>query len=752
MATEIYIGATKADYNESVNVEFSCSDFREFNSGNNNTSYTIQLPLTALNKSLLKFSNNLSSLDEITDTGIISVNGTEIIRGKITVILFSKIYASILIEKDSWINRVQNGNLKDLDFSALIEDYTAANMITSWAASPGAFIRYPMVNYGKRFGIGSDWIPNDFLPWFNLYSIIEKILYPISIESDFLTDTYFKSLYLRFNESIKDADFLTDKAFSASPTNYTDNYASNNFAVLSYAKDPVVITKEAADEASAFNTGTYKWTCPESGTYKFRFTANGRIFRKSNTVSNFSRTVAINSNSGILVTDTNTSIPAPASTTWQQIVETDYIYLASGDTVWAKASNSVTWTALPADNPEIYLHQTSVLEVIPMSDINLHIGINYPINATDWMPDIKQLDLLSAVKSLFNLRFFYDQWRNKMIIEPFGTFITSNIKDISSSIDFTDISVQNIAGEYTSLNRIEYLSDENDKALSNYNLTNKSTYGRKEIELSSVYSKIGITTNANGLFSNFITALPQSGLGYPKQVMPMIYKDYQDDTYVKTVTVTVTGASGTGYVIIEGNSYALSFASSIATTLSNWLSSFSTALSLLGIRAYVTPETIVLTKELSGIPMGQVSFVEGSGLSGSVVQNQDTKKLFPTERIESCNIKIGKWEGLQSGTGWTFAGTSKTQYPLMTDVDIEDIYSDYFQKFFHFIDSGKIVTLSGPVRLTDLMEFSTVLNDSEQEGFRTLYKFQYQGEYHLGILNKYTTDGITAKYELLIVK
>ena len=232
----------------------------------------------------------------------------------------------------------------------------------------------------------------------------------------------------------------------------------------------------------------------------------------------------------------------------------------------------------------------------------------------------------------------------------------------------------------------------------------------------------------------------------------MIYKDYQDDTYVKTVTVTVTGASGTGYVIIEGNSYALSFASSIATTLSNWLSSFSTALSLLGIRAYVTPETIVLTKELSGIPMGQVSFVEGSGLSGSVVQNQDTKKLFPTERIESCNIKIGKWEGLQSGTGWTFAGTSKTQYPLMTDVDIEDIYSDYFQKFFHFIDSGKIVTLSGPVRLTDLMEFSTVLNDSEQEGFRTLYKFQYQGEYHLGILNKYTTDGITAKYELLIVK
>ena len=118
MATEIYIGNNKADFNGDVNVEYSVSDFSEFNSGANNTSFPIDLPLTPNNKSLLHYSNELSVNEEVVDEGKILVDDTEIIRGKITVLSFSKTIARIIIEKDSWLTTIEQTSIKALDFSS----------------------------------------------------------------------------------------------------------------------------------------------------------------------------------------------------------------------------------------------------------------------------------------------------------------------------------------------------------------------------------------------------------------------------------------------------------------------------------------------------------------------------------------------------------------------------------------------------------------------------------------------------------
>lgn len=117
------------------------------------------------------------------------------------------------------------------------------------------------------------------------------------------------------------------------------------------------------------------------------------------------------------------------------------------------------------------------------------------------------------------------------------------------------------------------------------------------------------------------------------------------------------------------------------------------------------------------------------------------------------NHKIATWDGMTTTglTSWIYEDVTKTTYPKISAIDFGTIYATYFAKTFHLIDKGKIVTLNGLTDPLFVAQLNTVINDSTKEGFRPLFKFLYQNEYHYGILNRYSLNGSNCKYELTLI-
>lgn len=80
---EIWIGSEQADYGGEIETQYSIGDFKSLKSGNLNTSYDFDLPLTDTNKRLLKYISEVSCFDEQTSEVKVIVNDIELIRGNL---------------------------------------------------------------------------------------------------------------------------------------------------------------------------------------------------------------------------------------------------------------------------------------------------------------------------------------------------------------------------------------------------------------------------------------------------------------------------------------------------------------------------------------------------------------------------------------------------------------------------------------------------------------------------------------------
>jgi len=133
MNVELYIGTEQLDFNEPINVVFSVGDIRDLSLGNLNKSYTLNIPLTKTNKTILKHSETPGSTDEITNIARLYVNKMLIIIGVINILSISDDYAKIIINADDWIDNIMNTDLQDIDFSAEDHELTKANIVASWS-------------------------------------------------------------------------------------------------------------------------------------------------------------------------------------------------------------------------------------------------------------------------------------------------------------------------------------------------------------------------------------------------------------------------------------------------------------------------------------------------------------------------------------------------------------------------------------------------------------------------------------------
>jgi len=528
MNIELYIGTEQLDFNESFNAVFSIGDIRDLSLGNLNRSYTLNVPLTKTNRSILKHSEIPGSTDEITNKGRLYVNKMLIIAGVITILAITADYAKVIINADDWMETMKNTNLRDIDFSDEDHELTKAVIVASWSAA-NAFYRYPMVNFGQLVipvtGLQPhDWTVQDFVPMFRIIDIMEYIFAPWTIVSDWIATTYAKKLYILAPESKEDSDFIANKALEVGPNSDTDNYNRVNIAGLAtdnntLSKNPVVLDTITTDEGNDFNTGTYRYTVPEAGTYWFVFqwsnigVGEGAFF----TVNSSSYTAQILKNGAVQLAADSDSDAGGGScidggTTYE--MDTGYIHLETDDyiTIQVSVTGNITNDDTSARWYDIRLLATNTVLTNVWTEWNRYPGKGKTITASDYMPDISAIDFIKAIKQLANLRFFADYQNQNIYIEPAQTFFAIDGEtDLTSLQDNEDYTLEPISPNYNKSIILGLIEDMSDKAYTEY----KEHYGlteRKTITLTSEYTKDGEQEMINDLFAH-------SGTGFFHEIL-----------------------------------------------------------------------------------------------------------------------------------------------------------------------------------------------------------------------------------------
>ena len=544
MNVELYIGTEQLNFNEPINVVFSVGDIRDLSLGNLNKSYTLNIPLTKTNKTILKHSETPGSTDEITNIARLYVNKMLIIAGTISMLSATEDYAKIIINADDWMETIKNTDLQDIDFSAENHELTKTNIVASWSVAD-AFYRYPMVNFGQLVTPATgtqphDWAVNDFIPMFRIVDILEYIFSPWIIVSDWIATAYAGALYMLGVEKRETDDFIENKALEVYVDDATDNYQQDEFDadetdIVVLTKAPVIFGAETTDEGNDFNHLTGVYTIPATGTYRFtaKLTSAWTSEGAGPVVDDSSFFVAIKKNGSTVLAEDTVTDEAGDDAFTSITIDTGYIHLEENDTIRIDTLLSATFTN--GETPFwIRIYIAAGAEVSYFENVwgtwNRYPGIGKTITAADYMPDIKCIDFVKAIKHLANLRFFIDRSNHKVYIEPAQSFyVTDEELDLTSYQDYEEITTEIISANYNKDIILGFKEDMNDKAYKGY-IDRYEIPDRKIITLTSQYTKPGEQLMISNLFAH-TASLYFPEIGEYGESVPRIYgnEDYAED-------------------------------------------------------------------------------------------------------------------------------------------------------------------------------------------------------------------------------
>jgi len=501
MKTKLYIGTDLADFDEAFNVVFSIGDIRNDQFGNNNKSYTLNLPLTKTNKKLLKYINQADVTSEPEDTGRLYLGELLIISGVVKVLNVDDNHAKIIIESDTWIEELKDRKMTELDLSSHDHTFNPTNIVASWSASYPAY-RYPMIYFGGLIsgenGGSANWLTGDFIPMISIVTLINKILEPYTIVSSWLAESFIKDLFILCNQKVADEEFIQNKALQAQVNLSTDNYdtgSSSTNIMVEILKD-IQFSNEITDEGEDWITDTY--TVPETGTYRFKtsITMVNTAYENPNlTINQEEFTIDINKNGS-----SQASFDAGVYSSTELIddvtveLDTGYIYCEAGDLITVAIYATVSVTVNSGT-------QTITIYTVPIYSFvenvwgmaNRFLGSGYTISFEEMLPDITQVDFLSIIKKIFNLKFWMDKSKQNLYIEPWDDFVSSTVIDLTDYVDNTDFPVDIISKEFNKTIIMRFTGDDKDKSFEEYLNVNTELPGQKEISLTSNFAKQDIT-------------------------------------------------------------------------------------------------------------------------------------------------------------------------------------------------------------------------------------------------------------------
>lgn len=526
MSTKLFIGSEQADFSEAYNVQYSIGDIRNLSFGNSNKSYPLNIPHTKKNLRLLKHIQQADVTSEANVRGWLFEGEQLIIFGAVKITGYSDHYTKIVINADEWIDAKKDVKLAALDFSASDHTLSTASVEASWSASYPAY-RYPMIDFGGlqsgETGTLAKWYASDFIPMISVKSIIEKIIAPFTITSTWLNSTFIKNLFILGRETIADEAFLKGKKLIAGIAGVADNDQTGVIGTgvpFSLGQSWIPIMTATTDEGSDFASNQY--TVPETGTYRFSLSltakSNEALLSGLTIASRLFEVSIVNGGTVLATTNITASFNGQTLT-----ITTPPVHCAASDVVNAYVSILTTGSSSHGtDQDLIYGLSSGTFENL-WGAVNRYPGIGKTIELESYLPDMTQLDFLTAIRDICNLKFFTDKNRQIVYIEPWDQLLSSTVIDLTNFIDHEDHPAELISPNYNKNIVFRWKNDDGDAAYKDYLKFNTDGPGKKELTLTSIYAKedIGYIDHP---FSSVVTGYNFS-IGNLTLQMPRIFNE-----------------------------------------------------------------------------------------------------------------------------------------------------------------------------------------------------------------------------------
>lgn len=402
-------------------------------------------------------------------------------------------------ENFEWVELLKNVYLKDLDYgyyvgTTLIDDveYNATDILTVMTKDYDDDYDYwwSLKNYGCWQVAGAVSV-EDLRPDIYFRSILEKGFEEIgyTIESNFLTGSFFKKLYLPFyGENFKQTQTDLDLNRVLALTAPTQTVTQNNSVMTMGSYDMNIdaqFNTETYDYNSAWNGTTF--TAPITGVYKIKGTLNfqianpngGNVYFKYRVNSTESQMFDTNGNF-LLFTNIN-------SVYSNQTFDYEFdVNLQAGDVF-----------AIVLDLPFFAFATTTILKLTAGSTINILLqealidGSTFKIkNIVD--PNATVFDQISDLSNLFNLKFKTDTRLKKVYMEPDAIDFykpTSQAIDITNNFDLGSDYTLSFITDYNRDWEFSYVTDDKDGLVKHLNQVNQTKVGALDVSLPDRFRK-----------------------------------------------------------------------------------------------------------------------------------------------------------------------------------------------------------------------------------------------------------------------
>jgi hypothetical protein len=331
---------------------------------------------------------------------------------------------------------------------------------------------------------------------------------PYTISSTFLNSAYFKSLFMLGKELQAPSAFLQKKALTLiqSVPETKDVIVPAEDSNGDNIEHTAWVWQASIDEASVWAGNAY--TVPETGSYRFSMALYTSLVKLSGGTSivfdqTQVRIQVVSSINGVMAEYFDDCSTGEHLASITHPLDSWYLWLIKGEVI-----TIYLWIEAIAHNTDTsdhtfrfgYADVGTILDLI-WSNKNLVFGKGGMVFPSLWMPDIKQIDFILAIKEIFNLRFFVDRNKHVIYTEPVDTFFTDNIVDLTPYQIFdTEPEVAELSPEYTKYINLKWIEDVDDLAIKDYKLQNTEIYD-KSITLLSEYAKAGFTDMINSLFA-----------------------------------------------------------------------------------------------------------------------------------------------------------------------------------------------------------------------------------------------------------
>jgi hypothetical protein len=524
ISTEIYIENYQVDLVQDISTDFTYTidDINDFGAKNTSFSKTISLPGTANNNKVFGFVFDLGN-SNVTNDALPNVNSNfnaaktaqcrilidkiQIFKGVIRLLEIVNQSGTIEYQCNvngdlgGFVSELGNKRLEDLDFSDYDEDWTFANITSSWDSVSGEGVFYPLIDIGSVSSGGKTHFQyKAFKPALYVKEYLEKIIAGTDYTWEFplLETDLMKRLIIPCNQ--KTLQKFSNITLAANPTANTYNNPSNihytattlgNFT-LSGSNQEFTYTPATAMNADIVCSVAGQINSINAGT-----TVDFYLYKNAALLSQ--QTISV----------PTTPIPFNID------LSVNGITFNQNDILRVGVQSNVTQI-------QQYGGQLQVISTLPLKvDIQLgdEIDMNYAIPR-----GIFQRDFFISICKMFNLYVYDDQFdEKKLYIKPYIDFYDGTTQDWSNKVDRSKAwSIKPMSELNSRYYQFKYKPD-NDFYNENYRKRFNEGYG--DYIFDSEYEFANNTNSTEVIFSG--TPLYQA-TGTDK-IYPAIYKKSNDN-------------------------------------------------------------------------------------------------------------------------------------------------------------------------------------------------------------------------------